>query len=320
MTLPIIFLGVYMLKNNPGIYKITNTITNTVYIGQSSGISRRWQNHRSELIKNKHYCTYLQRAWNKYGHEAFICEAIEYIELDDLLELKAKLTEREYYWILDYKSKSISLYNVIAQPTMTRLGSTSPGVAEANKGAKNHEALLTEEQVICLLTDDSILSYKEAKLKYGVSKACIKDIWQRRSWQHLKYPKVIKEDEPAKRSGENHPFGQLKEVEAVAILTTDANLTVRECAEKYHTTRIVIEQLRARNTWKHLDLPAIYTKDNHKATGTTNGNSKLTEMDVKGIKLALSEGRSCCSIGKEYKVSNVTIANIRDGKIWKDIK
>lgn len=313
-----------MLNPLPGIYAIINNDTNTYYIGQSINMYDRIRHHISDLNRKVHSNSDLQIAWNIKKETTFkIISLYEITNVDDysITKLKSLLLEKETEYITLYNTTA-HVYNQVLTPNVScwpHGETTRIRMSKAHSGAKNHEALLTEEQVICLLTDDSILSYKEAKTKYGVSRACIKDIWQRRSWQHLKYPKVIKEDEPAKRSGENHPFGQLKEVEAIAILTTDAGLTVRECAEKYHTTRIVIEQLRSRNTWKHLDLPAVYTKDSHKATGTTNGNSKLTEKDVKEIKLALSEGRSCCSIGKEYKVSNVAIANIRDGKVWKDI-
>jgi group I intron endonuclease len=186
----------------------------------------------------------------------------------------------------------------------------------ATTGEGNASAKLTEQQAICLLTTDNSLTYKEAMEKYNVTKACIKDLWQRRSWAHLNYPKVMKEDEPEKRSGENHPFGKLKEEEAIAILTTDKLLTINECAEKYHVTRIVIEQLRRRKTWKQLDLPEVTTKSTVKCTGTNNKSSKLNEDAIRDIRKRLENKESCISIGKLYSVSNVTISNIRDKKIW----
>jgi group I intron endonuclease len=305
-----------MLFGKPGIYKITNTITNVTYIGQSNNISRRWQNHRTALLKNEHYCVYLQNSFNKHGITNFSCEAIEYIDEPNIAKLKVKLTEREYYWITEYTKNGIILFNIVQNPTMTPLGSSRPDVSAANTGAANHQAKLTEQQAIWLLTTDNILTYKEAVEKYNVTKACIKDLWQRRSWAHLNYPKVMKEDEPEKRSGENHPFGKLKEAEAIAILTTDKLLTIKECAEKYHVTRIVIEQLRHRKTWKQLDLPEVNTKSTVKCTGTNNKSSKLNEDAVRDIRKRLENKESCISIGKLYGVSNVTISNIRDKKIW----
>ena len=54
-----------------GIYKITNTITGDYYIGSASNIQRRLYVHRWHLVNNSHHSVYLQRAWNKYGEQAF---------------------------------------------------------------------------------------------------------------------------------------------------------------------------------------------------------------------------------------------------------
>lgn len=56
------------LEGTTGIYKIRNTITKTVYIGQTSiDFEGRWKSHVAALNKQKHRNPYLQRAWNKYG-------------------------------------------------------------------------------------------------------------------------------------------------------------------------------------------------------------------------------------------------------------
>lgn len=55
----------------PGIYLITNTVTGTVYVGQAVNIRKRWEVHRSTLAAGKHGNRYLQRAWTKYGADAF---------------------------------------------------------------------------------------------------------------------------------------------------------------------------------------------------------------------------------------------------------
>ena len=50
-----------------GIYKITNTINNQIYIGSAIDIKDRWRCHKRDLLKYKHYNKKLQHAWNKYG-------------------------------------------------------------------------------------------------------------------------------------------------------------------------------------------------------------------------------------------------------------
>lgn len=68
-----------VLDDNPisGIYKITNKINNRVYIGKSSDIECRWQEHQSALNKQIHHNEELQKDWNYYGEDNFKFEIIE---------------------------------------------------------------------------------------------------------------------------------------------------------------------------------------------------------------------------------------------------
>lgn len=88
-----------------GIYGIVSQKSSGVYIGSSQDIKMRWQQHRSLLLRGKHYNPHLQNAWNKYGKEFFIFEIFEKVE--DL----ANLIDRENFW-LQYFGKSRSLYNL----------------------------------------------------------------------------------------------------------------------------------------------------------------------------------------------------------------
>ena len=63
-----------------GVYKITCTATNKVYIGESSDIFRRWKEHESMLLENKHHSWKLQNAYNEYGANNFICKVLELIQ------------------------------------------------------------------------------------------------------------------------------------------------------------------------------------------------------------------------------------------------
>ena len=58
-----------------GIYKIINKINGKYYVGSSVNIkdypNNRWSRHIADLNANRHHNDYLQRAWNKYGQDAF---------------------------------------------------------------------------------------------------------------------------------------------------------------------------------------------------------------------------------------------------------
>lgn len=80
------------------IYKITNTINDKVYIGQTvKTVEKRFQQHKNNSNKKYFSQIVLYKAFNKYGIENFICEEIEQIENE-------KLDEREKYWISYYDS------------------------------------------------------------------------------------------------------------------------------------------------------------------------------------------------------------------------
>lgn len=67
-----------------GIYKITNSIDNTNYIGKSKDIKTRIRKHKYRLTYGIHHNTHLQRAWDKYGAENFLFELLEECEVEQL--------------------------------------------------------------------------------------------------------------------------------------------------------------------------------------------------------------------------------------------
>lgn len=88
------------------IYKITNIINGKVYIGQTiQSFNRRIKSHRSHLKCHKHHNELLQRAYDKYGWDAFEFEIIERCDFDNL-------DERERFWIDKYNATNHELgYN-----------------------------------------------------------------------------------------------------------------------------------------------------------------------------------------------------------------
>ncbi len=80
------------IPQTSGIYSITCTGNNKIYVGSSNNLNCRWRHHRGALRHNNHKNTYLQNAFNKYGETAFLIEVIENCAED-------RLIEREQYWI-----------------------------------------------------------------------------------------------------------------------------------------------------------------------------------------------------------------------------
>lgn len=74
-----------------GIYRITNTIKNKVYVGQSKNVYERRAEHFVALRRGRHPNKEMQRDWNE-NNRGFRFDVIELTTVD-------KLNEREKYWI-----------------------------------------------------------------------------------------------------------------------------------------------------------------------------------------------------------------------------
>lgn len=156
-------------KNKIGIYKVTNTITNTSYIGQATNISLRLYQHMHSAISEKasDYDYPLHRAIRKYGVDNFTFEILE--ECDNCL-----LNEREMYWIAFYDTFK-SGYNQTA------------GGYQSIRQIK-----LTESDVECirellLNTDESA---KNIAKKFGICSGMVGSINNGKCWNNpnLSYP------------------------------------------------------------------------------------------------------------------------------------
>jgi len=89
-----------------GVYKITRLKTNEIYIGQTTSIDKRWQDHvKSALGVGTLASSQLHRAMATDGCENFTFELLEVVPKD-------KLRERESYYIDFYDSKTYGLNSV----------------------------------------------------------------------------------------------------------------------------------------------------------------------------------------------------------------
>jgi len=121
------------LQSNSGIYKITNLISNKLYVGCASNIRTRINGHLYDLRKGVHSNTYLQKAWSKYGERNFVFEIIEKCD-------KNNLHAREHYWAneLNCFDRSIGYNLKPTDPNGCSIHSeeTKEKLRQANKGKK----------------------------------------------------------------------------------------------------------------------------------------------------------------------------------------
>lgn len=111
-----------------GIYKITCTANQKIYIGSAVNLQQRQSDHFKELRQNRHHNPKLQNAWNKYGEDAFTFEVWE-------LVLPMSLTAREQYWLNKLKPFGNKGFN-IAREAGSQMGvKHSPEAIEKSRQA-----------------------------------------------------------------------------------------------------------------------------------------------------------------------------------------
>ena len=79
--------------NGSGIYKISFNGSSKFYIGSAVNLNKRRINHLSDLRKERHPNTIMQRMFNKYGEMNFIFEVIENVSSEH------DLINREQFYI-----------------------------------------------------------------------------------------------------------------------------------------------------------------------------------------------------------------------------
>lgn len=98
------------------IYKIENVKTGDFYIGSTIDIKNRFKSHKGLLKKNKHYNSYLQSSYNKYGKENF-----EFVVLEELTNsTREELFELEQQYIDDLIPKFNGMRTVGAYSPKTQ--------------------------------------------------------------------------------------------------------------------------------------------------------------------------------------------------------
>lgn len=121
-----------------GIYKILNIISGKIYVGSALNILSRWRRHRTHANGNYHHSITFQRAWNKYGKEAFNIEILEYCDKDNL-------AEREQFWLDLLKPYDINIgYNIYDSST-TQVGMKRSKQAKENMRQAQLGSIRTQE-------------------------------------------------------------------------------------------------------------------------------------------------------------------------------
>lgn len=84
----ILYICKKIIGMKSGIYKITSLKHQKSYIGSSSNVFKRKENHYYLLSINKHGNKHLQHIYNKYGENNLVFEVVCYCDSKYLLQLE----------------------------------------------------------------------------------------------------------------------------------------------------------------------------------------------------------------------------------------
>lgn len=167
-------------SNAPGIYKITNTHTQRVYVGQCKNFATRWSQHSSSVRNNKHQNKFIQNDFNKckeeLGNDDFLVfEVIEVMEGST----KEERTAREQVWIDTFYDKQEQCYNFkkVASPVDKTTWSNTPEETSRKLSVAVRNALETDPSYRAKLSEKSKLRWSEPGYKERLAKAQ-EDAWK----------------------------------------------------------------------------------------------------------------------------------------------
>lgn len=97
-----------MTKATSGVYSISFPGSpNSIYIGQSKNIAKRWKEHISAAKTGKQAHYPINRAFAKYGWHSAVFLILEQCPEDELLD-------REAHWDSHFKAQGYKMYNTLA--------------------------------------------------------------------------------------------------------------------------------------------------------------------------------------------------------------
>jgi len=299
-----------------GIYKITNTINDKMYIGSSIDIQGRWREHKNDLKNDKHHSQHLQRAWNKYNGKNFVFSIIEECEREETLN-------REQYYLDLYKSYDSKFgYNMSHDALAPMMGRkfSEKSKKKLSEGVRSRDASCWtrgEDKWNAKFKNEDIINikrmiYEGSKLidianLYEVAPNIITNIKTGDRYSDLKteYDDLIIQT----------PKQKLSESDIIEIkkLLVDNELTLKQIGEIYDVTFAMISLI------KRLKIYIDIGKEYNEGLKSRSNVRKLNKNTVKEIKLRFKQGESDKKIAEIYNVSRATISYIREDKIWREV-
>lgn len=258
-----------------GIYKITNTVNNKIYIGSAISTKERWNQHKRKLKLNKHTNKHLQNAWNKYGDDKFTFKVIEYVED------KEKLIEREQYWIDNLKvcdrtygyNININASNRLGMKHSEESKQKFREIAKNRKFSEETRRKMSESSKKENLSPDTTLKMSNSlkgrvfsdehknKISSSLRNHTVTDEVRKKMSESGKKKTLSQEHKDKigiKSSGENNKNSKLTENDVMKIkyLIIDG-MILKDIAKLFNISYSTIGKIKRNESWKHIKVKEV---------------------------------------------------------------
>jgi len=232
------------------LYRITNLLSDKVYIGQTVNSGRRWSDHK--WLSRRKPEQYIHNAMNKYGIENFLFEVIAECKLPD------DANESEKQLIVQYDSRNPEKgYNLAPggetawntglptkqQPMYGKHHSENSRkkISESNIGKLNPHSEEWKEKVSNALFGHEVSDKTKEKIKNKQINKCKSEITKKKM-----------SDSHKKLVGEKHPKAKLTKEQVLLIREEYAtgNFSQKEIANKYGVSQPIIWYIVNNKTYK----------------------------------------------------------------------
>ena len=229
----------YRIPIVAGIYMIYCSANEKGYIGSSLRVQARFTHHRHDLRRGAHDNTHLQRAYAKYGKEAFTYLLVEACPKPTTPEI---LLERENHYLMQLDEEDV--FNVVIPAMLSMVGykrkpEQVAAFAAFNKGNKYAKGLQVSPEIRAAVS---------ARFK---GKAVPLELVARRKATR----KANDAANPERiRSGARHGMAKLTEenVREIRKQRAAGGVTQAALAQKFGVTGVTISSIILRKTWTNL--------------------------------------------------------------------
>lgn len=277
-----IFIEEEKYRNFTGIYMIKNNINGKTYIGQTAtSFYLRYSSHKRELLKNNHFNAKLQKAFNKYGKDAFEFSVV------CICEEQSKIDEYEKFYIKQYDSINNG-YNIMPGGKDLSGISFPKEVRKKMKASSPHRSPSKE-------TVEAVRNYMKNRTVLPETRNKLAKI----------------------NTGENSPVTKFSNEDVVDIKTMILNgEKFQDIAEKYNCSFGAISAISCERSWAHIHVDGW---EEYVKIKKSKKRHILTEEEIAKARKLYDDIGNQSEVARIMGCCSSKISDLVNGKSFKNI-